>query len=326
MMARRALIVGINHYGKLGKTYTLKGAIADAQRVAEILSTHHNGDPNYDCITLLSDPSKPVTRGKLHQALRLLFRNTGDEILFYFSGHGAVTDLGGYIVTQDATTNDLGISMDELLILANDAHDNESVIVLDSCMSGTMGNSRLLQGDGPYGKSLLGKNVSILAASRENEESIEEAGQGLFTSLFLGALDGVAANILGNITLPAIYAHIEGALGPWGQAPIYKTYTAQVSVMRKAKPQIEIPLLRRLKDLFPEPDSQYQLSPEYEYDEIPVTDKQKIGQLFKRYRDAGLVCAVIEGQDFYWVAMHSGFLQLTQLGRHFWTLIRDRRF
>lgn len=303
----------------------LKGAIPDALRVAEMLARHHNGDPNYACVTLTSKHHNPVTRDRLREALAQLFRGTNDEALFYFSGHGAVTNTGGYIVTQDATERDLGISMDELLTLANEAGESESVVILDSCMSGTMGNPRALQGDGPYQRSLLGPNVSILAASRENEESWEEAGQGLFTALLLDALDGMAANLLGNITLPAIYAHIEGSLGPWDQRPIYKTYTARVSIVRKAAPPIELPVLRRLVELFPEPAALYPLSPEYEYDRIPETEKQRIGQLFKRYRNAGLICAEQEGQDFYWVAVDGGSLRLTQLGRHFWSLIKDGR-
>ncbi len=321
-MARRALIVGINHYDSFGQ---LCGAINDAERVAEMLSRHHNGDPNYRCVTLTSNPDTPVTRAALRAALDALFRSTNDEVLFYFSGHGTVTSTGGYIVTQDGNQYDLGISMDELLQRANEANEQESVIILDSCMSGTMGNPRLLQGDGAYGRSLLGSNVSILAASRENEASIEEAGQGLFTNLLLDALDGTAANILGNITLPAIYAHIEGALGPWAQSPIYKTYTTKVSIIRKAAPQIEPAQLRRLTELFPTSNSLYQLSREYEYDHNPVTEKQKIGKLFKDYRDVGLVCAEVPGKDFYWVAQESGALKLTRIGRHFWSLVTDEQ-
>ena len=324
-MARRALLVGINHYDNYGSESQLKGAIPDALDVAKLLSRHHNGDPNYDCITLTSAPDAPVTRERLRGALNQLFRGTNDEVLFYFSGHGTVTNAGGHIVTQDAKDRDLGISMDELLALANKAAERETVIILDSCMSGAMGNPQLIQGDGPYQKSLLSSNVSILAASRENEASIESGEHGLFTALLIDALDGLAANILGNITLPTIYAHIEGALGPWDQRPIYKTYTTKVSIIRKAQPPIDPAALRRVTDLFTEPDALYQLSPDYEYDKVAETEKQQIGKLFKRYRDIGLVCAAQQGDDFYWAAMESRSLKLTQLGRYYWRLIKDRR-
>ncbi len=324
-MARRALIVGINHYDNLGDAWNLHGAVSDAKCVAEMLSTHHNGDPNYRCKLLTSDDAKPVTRDRLLEALDGLFRNNKDEVLFYFSGHGTVTKTGGHIYTQDATPHTPGILMDELLARANRADEKEIIILLDACMSGTMGNPILFQGNGDYSQSLLSKNVSILAASLENEAAMEEAGQGIFTTLLLDALDGTAANILGNITLPSIYSHIEGALGPWDQSPIYKTYAASVNVIRVAAPHIDRPSLRRITELFPSSDALYQLSPKYEYDRIPETEKQKIGHLFKRYRNVGLVCTEIPGQDFYWVAEDSGCLKLTQLGRHFWGLITEGR-
>lgn len=323
-VGRRALVVGIDRYDKLGPSAQLSGAVSDAMRVAEMLGRHHGGDRNYDCVLLTSDVA-PVTRADLRAALARLFRGTNEDVLFYFSGHGTVTNSGGYIVTQDAEANDLGISMDELLALPSGAGEREAVVILDCCQSGAMGSPRSVQGDGAYQRSLLGHNVSILAASRSNEAAMEVGGQGLFTSLFLDALDGSAANILGNITLPAVYAHIEGALGPWDQRPIYKTYTTAVSIIRKATPQIEPAILRKLTNLFQEPDALYQLSPEYEYNEIPVTEKQRIGQLFKRYRDVGLVCAEKEGQDFYWAATYSNSLKLTPLGRHFWRLIKAGR-
>lgn len=324
-MGRRALVVGINEYNHLGPGGQLQGAVSDAERVAALLTHHSNGDPNFSCVVLTSDAA-PVTRRKLREALGQLFRGTNDEVLFYFSGHGSVTPTGGYIITQDAESNDDGVSMDELVALANDGKEREATIILDCCGSGTTGNLHVLQDSGgAYQKSLLGQNVSILAASRHNEEAIEIGGHGLFTSLLVDALEGGAADIVGNVTLPAIYAHIEGALGPWDQRPIYKTYITAVSVVRRADPRIEPPMLRRLADLFPAPDYRYQLDPDYEYDEQPTTEKQKIGQLFKRYRDAGLVCAETPGQDFYWVAKYSGRLRLTPLGRYYCRLIKAGR-
>lgn len=323
-MARRALIVGVNKYPKLGAGATLKGAVPDADDIERLLARHSNGDPNYTCIKLTSD-STAVTRVKLRESLAQLFRKTNDEMLFYFSGHGTVTDNGGYILTQDAVHGDLGIPMDEILQHANNAADRDALIILDCCMSGAMGNPQALQGDGAYQRSMLNQHVSILAASRENESAVEAGGHGLFTALLIDALEGAAADIVGNVTLPAIYAHIEGALGPWDQRPIYKTYTTSVSIIRRADPRIPLPTLRRLTELFPDPSFQYQLTPDHEYDKSPQTDAQRIGQLFKRYRDAGLLCAAEEGSDFYWVAMESGHIVLTPLGRHIWRQIKGGR-
>lgn len=319
-------MVGINHYDNLGPDAQLPGPIPDAKLIMSLLERNGNGDPNYDCVTLTStkDGDK-VTRAALRDHLAQLFRGTNDDVLFYFSGHGTVTPTGGYIVTQDGALNDIGISMDELLTMANAAKEREVVIILDCCMSGSIGNPSVLQSGGDYQKSLLDQNVTILAASRHNEVSEEAEGQGIFTSLLAEALRGGAADILGNVTLPAVYAYIESALGPWEQRPIYKTYTTSVGILRVAEPQIEKAALRRLTELFDGPDAPYFLTPEYEYNEVAETEKQQIGFLFKRYRDAGLLRAATRGKDLYWAAMHSQSVELTASGQHIWRLVNAKR-
>lgn len=323
-MGRRALVVGINHYDHLGPGAQLTGAIPDAQRVANLIARHGDKSPNYACLTLLSDPNRPVTRDRLREALEQLFRPTGDEVLFYFSGHGTVTSTGGLIVTQDARGTDAGISMDDILTLANRAGEREAVIILDCCMSGNMGNPGALNSNGPFQQSILSPNVTILAASAPDEPAVEVGGQGLFTSLLVDALEGTAGDVLGNVTLPSIYAHIEGSLGPWSQRPYYKTYTTSVGIVRKAKPHIDPGTLRCLNTHFPAPGALYGLTPEHEYDESPQTPEQRACQLFKRLRDVGLVESET-GADFYWAAMRSENLRLTQLGRHYWHLIDEGR-
>ena len=51
-----------------------------------------------------------------------------------------MNDLGGYLVTQDATQYDEGVALQEVLKLANDSKVHEVVVLLDSCFSGAMGN------------------------------------------------------------------------------------------------------------------------------------------------------------------------------------------
>lgn len=324
-MGRRALIVGINNYDALGPGAGLSGAVADADRVKDLLARHADGSVNYHCHLITSDNSAPVTRAKVRQELQDLFRSTGDEVLFYFAGHGTIDVTSGYIVTQDGRPGDFGISMDEILGLANNSGSPEAVIILDCCHSGNMGSSQVFQGSSDYRQSVLSPNVSILAASRASEPSMEVDGHGLFTSLLVDALDGTAGDLLGNVTLPSVYSHIEGALGPWDQRPIFKTHQTSVKIIRRAAPRIPLSSLRRLVELFPSPTFLYSLSMDYEYDEVPATDKQRIGQLFKQLRNVGLVTAEIEGQDFYWTAYYGHSLKLTQLGRHLWRLVEDDR-
>ena len=40
-------------------------------------------------------------------------------------------------------------------------------------------------------------------------------GAGVFTTLFVDALGGAAANLIGDVTPGSVYAHIDQSLGPW---------------------------------------------------------------------------------------------------------------
>src|ERR1700730_4307496 len=48
-----------------------------------------------------------------------------------------------------------------------------------------------------------------------DQPSVETGGGGVFTSLVVDALEGGAANLLGAVSAPAIYAFVEAALGAW---------------------------------------------------------------------------------------------------------------
>ena len=63
----------------------------------------------------------------------------------------------------------------------------------------------------------LVKGVTILAASKESECSVECNGHGVFTSLLIGALKGGASDLLGNITPGYEVDEEEGEYGPRGK-------------------------------------------------------------------------------------------------------------
>jgi uncharacterized caspase-like protein len=141
---KRALLVGIDHYQQLPP---LAGCVADATAVAEIIRTHADGSPNYQVELITSENNHAVvTREGLRGALARLFGNArGADLFFFFAGHGGQTLWGADLVTQDATSNSLGVSMNDLITLANDSPARSVTLILDCCFSGDLGNLTGLQ-------------------------------------------------------------------------------------------------------------------------------------------------------------------------------------
>src|SRR5215204_5196621 len=104
---RRALVVGIDDYPGA----PLAGCVNDAEAIAALLATHEDGSPNF-AVRKVTQSSETITRASLRAALGDLFseHDEADVALFYFSGHGTENNLGGFIVTPDATTYDEGVS------------------------------------------------------------------------------------------------------------------------------------------------------------------------------------------------------------------------
>lgn len=127
-MSRKALVVGIDDYTNT----PLTGCVADAVKMETALATNGDGSANFSVERLSSD-SEEVRRTTLRAKIEHLFSGESDvEIaLFYFSGHGIVTTTGGVIVTQDAERYDEGISMSDIVRIANDSNAQNKVIILD---------------------------------------------------------------------------------------------------------------------------------------------------------------------------------------------------
>lgn len=317
---RRALCVGIDEY-QFGQ---LQGCVSDAERMASLLERHHDGTPNFECKLLVAPTGgapDAVTRAKLRKAVEELFKDKADVALLHFSGHGTENNLGGYLVTQDAETYDEGLSMSDVLKMANDSESDEVVILLDCCHSGHMGNIPVIDNK----SSMLREGVSIVTASRGDQQSVEVGGGGLFTSLVLNALEGGAADVLGDVTVHSIYASVEAALGAWDQRPLFKSHVSKVIPLRKCEPPIAVSILRDLPNLFPLPAEDLNLSPEFE-DSSPNRDETKV-EVFRKLQDLNRVHLVVpvDCQHMYVAAMESKSCRLTPAGRYYWRLADDGR-
>jgi uncharacterized caspase-like protein len=174
----------------------------------------------------------------------------------------------------------------------------------------------------------LRENMTVIAASRATEGAIEAGGQGLFTGALLDALEGGAADHMGFVTAPALYAYVSRRFTAWDQRPVYKTNATEVLTVRECEPLIERLQLRQLPAHFPKADHKYRLDPEYEPEDEhgnvkePVNkEKVAIAQLFKSYRDAGLLKPSDPKLQLYWAARRSDTVELTARGREYWWLL-----
>lgn len=318
-MSRRALLFGINQYDHVS---SLGACVADVQAIDELISFHANQSRNFDTRLLTSPGIKPVTRATLRAAWDELFAGFNGDVLFYFSGHGAATSTGAYLVTQEGTTGDPGLAMDDLVNLANKSNARTVLLIIDCCFSGSTGNLSPFQ-NGGMEKTLLREGVTILAASRSNELSMEVNGHGVFTNLILGALRGGAADVRGRVSAASIYAYAEAALGAWDQRPLYKSHAAHLEPVRLCDPKVDDSTLRELAIYFPTADHQFQLDPTFEETNLKAAKPENVAifKKLKQYQIAGLVRPKV-GTDLYWSAERSGFVLLTDLGKFYLQLVQ----
>jgi len=314
---KRALIVGVDQYQNLP---TLTGCVADAVAMNELLQRHDDGSSNYSC-RLLTSANVPITKDLLRSAWNNLFDNFDGHILFHYSGHGSPTRVGGFIATHDGTHPEPGLRMDDLLLLARSSRAKSILFIIDCCYADNVGDPSLLQGtEGGQNQALLREGVTILAAAQRTETAHEAAGHGVFTKLVLGALSGGAADVRGRVSAASIYAYVEQALGPWDQRPMYKSYADRLPPVRLCKPSVTDPLLRELPKLFPLEGSVFTLDPSYEHtDPTAENGHTALFNKFKILRNANLL-ATRSGEDLYYVALGSGWVKLTSLGRFYWGL------
>lgn len=326
-MGRRALLVGINDYDHLPK---LRWCVDDALAMRQMLAFHENHDANFDCRMLLSsevlsdtfDASSGLTRvtfNMLRTELLKLFA-FDDTVLFYFSGHGYATENEVYLVTQDGTETVPGISLNDILELANSSPAREVFLVIDSCHSGALGDPGQKQDVVNFS---LRSGVTLLAAARTNETATEHNGHGRFTQLIIGALKGGAKDVRGRVSAASIYAYVEQALGSWDQRPIYKSNATQLSPIRFCIPNIIDEELRRLPQFFPQSDHHYFLNPSYEVTHVEALFEHiSIFRIFKRYQVAGLLRPILD-DDLYFAALRSHPVELTPLGQFYWQLAKQ---
>ena len=320
---RKALIVGIDHYDNIG---SLSGCVNDAHSVKSVLERHADGTVNFATPKIMTGTSAVdrVDRSELKRAVRELFAGESEIALFYFAGHGYLEDTGGFLCGSECRSGDDGLSLADVMTLAGKSAAKNKVVILDSCHSGVVGSR-------PESQAIteIREGMTILTASTAEQYAMEVpgGGAGVFTSLFVDALAGAAANLVGDVTPGSVYAHIDQSLGPWAQRPMFKTNVTTFVSLRKAAAPIPFADLQALAAHFPRPDYKFPLDPSYEPERspemladpsIPRPDPEKnvVFAVLQNYVKVNLARPV--GALHMWhAAMQSKACELTVLGQHY---------
>lgn len=327
---KKALIIGIDDY----LVNPLSGCVNDAVAIANTLEKNGDGSPNFS-IRLLSSNEMDVSTAVLSEDIHKLFTGDADTVLLFFAGHGIINPdtNAGYIVSQNGSRGSWGISLSEILGLANNAYPRikSTVIILDCCHSGFAGEVPAL---GNEQITAIGTGVTILTACHREGPAGETRGHGLFTDILLDGLGGSSADVCGRITPASVYSHVDQTLGPWEQRPIYKANVQTFVTLRHVSPKIPLEILRRLPDYFPDAAATFPLDPSFEPDRenvpiefknVPVNeDNMRIFKELQLCNRHGLVMP-IETEHMYYAAIKSTGCKLTALGAHYRKLAEMNR-
>ena len=321
---KKALVVGIDHYASVGALF---GCVNDAHAVKAILERHGDGSVNFGVKLITgTGPGEAVERGELKDAIEELFAGGEETVLLYFAGHGCLDSTGGFLVTSDSKRGDDGVSLSEVLVMANRSTSANKVIVLDCCHAGIAGNAA------GAATAELSEGLSILTASTQDQYASEENGNGVFTNLFVDALGGAAANLVGDVTPGSVYAHIDQSLGPWEQRPVFKTNVKNFVSLREVQAAIDLDELLQITTLFPAPGYQFKLDPSFEPEmkgrdpgmPPPDPDNTRKFAVLQKYNRVNLLVPV--DADHMWnAAMESKTCKLTVLGEHYRRLVERGR-
>lgn len=320
---RKALVIGVNHYSDIAG---LHGCVSDAHSVRDVLETNSDGSVNFGVMTIVAtDEATAIDRATLKDRVTELFSDDSEIALFYFAGHGYIEATGGYLCSSECSRGDDGLSLSDVLTIANASPAKNKVIVLDSCHSGIAGN--------PATQPLaeLAEGMSILTASTKDQYATEENGSGVFTELFVDALNGAAANLVGDITPGSIYAHVDQSLGPWKQRPVFKTNVKSFVSLRSVQPPISLANLRQIATHFPQPGFHFDLDPSFEPELLgrpdgavpPDPANTAVFAILQQYNRVNLLVPV--GAPHMWhAAMESKSCRLTVLGEHYRRLVEQK--
>jgi hypothetical protein len=128
-----------------------------------------------------------------------------------------------------------------------------------------------------------------------------------------------------------VYAHVDQALGPWEQRPVFKTNVKNFVSIRRVQPPIALADLQRIVEFFPKPGAEFQLDPSYEPEMrgrspgmiSPDPENCRRFAVLQRYNRLNLVVPV-SAPHMWHAAMESKSCRLTAVGEHWRKLVEKK--
>lgn len=326
-MSRRALLIGIDNYPAPN---SLSCCEADVKMLRDSLASNGDGSPNFEIETLINNPSGRIAMGQIEA----LFAGSHDVSLLYFAGHGCENSTGAELVFPlEAGSGGYykGLQMRSIMDIVNRSPSQNKVIILDCCHSGDFGRYSI-----DIDNSDLRPGVSILSACKGGENALENriSGHGVFTEALCMALNGAAADYLGNITIGSLYAYIDCFFTASEQRPVFKTNATEFIPIRKLQPKVPIAIINDIKDLFHDVEYEYPLDSSYEetntvgrIQEIkePLADAAHVNIMKKLQMLVKIGFVEPVGSKYmYYAAMESKSCRLTELGKYYWHIVSKK--
>lgn len=216
---RRALVVGIDAYSP--PFPPLGAAISDSRRVEAALQ-----GLGFDEVLTLRD-GEATRAAILDRIEKQIGPKTAahDLVVVYFAGHGTTKNGQGYLIPYDARPGALeesALSVQRLKDAAFQLASLHVLFVVDACFAGTLFQKKPASGSvNPlaYWQALgEGRVVQVLAAGRQDEEAIESAEGGAFTTAFIAGVRGAAdANHDALVTVAELGPFLGARVEAWSR-------------------------------------------------------------------------------------------------------------
>lgn len=215
----RALVVGVSEYQQI---HSLQYADKDAEEFSNFLLTNPNWKLAPENLVLLTN--NKAKSGNVITWLTWMLNNSkdGDNVIFYFSGHGDVETTAdnskGFLLTYDCAINNYitgALSVDLLQHVFSQMLDKgiKVYIVTDACRSGHLagGSEGVKQTAQAFSKQW--KNETKILSSQPDEVSFEGPqwgnGRGVFSFFLMKGLNGFAdLNNDSNVTLSELEQYV----------------------------------------------------------------------------------------------------------------------